>query len=163
VTSADVKYAIERGLMPGVANGYETIYFNTLHGFKDAQAAVKKDPTKAPDISGITTPDDHTIVFQLDQPVAKQYFVGALSLPVTAPVPPEYAKKYDTQNPSTYSQHEVATGPYMLQANSSGTVTGYSPGKEIKLVRNPNWDPNTDNRPGGLLGHALGVEEDPHG
>jgi peptide/nickel transport system substrate-binding protein len=139
VTSKDVKYAIERGLLPGVANGYEGIYFGVLHGFKEAEAAAKKDPTTAPDISGIQTPDNQTIVFNLDKPVAEQYFLGALSLPLTAPVPEEYAKKYDAQNPSGYNENTVATGPYM--------VDSYSPGKEIKLVRNPNWDPNTDVRP----------------
>ena len=25
----------------------------------------------------------------------------------------------------------------------TGELTGYTPGKEIKLVRNPNWDPET--------------------
>jgi len=149
VTSADVKYSFERGLLPGVANGYETLYFSALHGIKEAQAAASKDPTKAPNISGITTPDDHTIVFQLDQPVAKQYVVGALSLPLSAPVPEEYAKKYDAQNPSTYGLHQVGTGPYM--------VDSYSPGKEIKLVRNPNWDSSTDSRPAYL--DAINVEE----
>jgi peptide/nickel transport system substrate-binding protein len=139
VTSQDVKYGIERGLLPGVANPYAIAYYNTLHGFKEAQAAAKKDPTTAPEISGITTPDDHTIVFQLDKPVAEQYFVGALSLPLSAPVPEEYAKKYDSENPSGYNLHTVATGPYM--------VDSYSPGKEIKLVRNPNWDSATDVRP----------------
>jgi peptide/nickel transport system substrate-binding protein len=139
VTSADVKYAFERGLMPGVANGYETLYFSSLIGLKQAQAAVKKDPTTAPDISGIETPDDQTIVFKLNQPVAEQYVVGALSLPLSAPVPEEYAKKYDAENPSTYGLNQVATGPYM--------VDSYSPGKEIKLVRNPNWNPDTDSRP----------------
>src|SRR5436190_5360619 len=139
VTSQDVKYAFERGLLPGVANGYETLYFSSLHGLKEAEAAVKKDPTTAPNISGITTPDDHTIVFQLDQPVATQYVLGALSLPLSAPVPEEYAKKYDAANPSTYGLHQVSTGPYM--------VDSYSPGKELKLVRNPNCDPSTDSRP----------------
>ena len=139
VTSEDVKYAFERGLLPGVANGYEEAYFGFIHGFKEAQAAARKDPTKAPDISGITTPDDQTIVFDLDKPVATQYLVGALSLPLSAPVPEEYAKKYDAQNPSGYGEHTVATGPYM--------VDSYSPGKEIKLVRNPNWDDSTDVRP----------------
>jgi peptide/nickel transport system substrate-binding protein len=140
VKAQDVKYAIERGLLPGISNSYEESYFGFLHGFKEAQAAVKKDPTKAPDISGITTPDDHTVVFDLDKPVAEQYFVGALSLPLSAPVPEEYAKDLDAQNPSQYdTDKQVATGPYMVDT--------YSPGKEIKLVRNPNWDPSTDVRP----------------
>jgi peptide/nickel transport system substrate-binding protein len=138
VTSADVKYAVERGLLPGVANGYVAAYLGDLEGFKDAEAAVKKDPTKAPDISGIETPDDQTIVFHLAQPTAVAA-EQALSLPISSPVPEEYAKKYDAENPSTYGENQVNTGPYMLDS--------YSPGKEIKLVRNPNWNPDTDFRP----------------
>jgi peptide/nickel transport system substrate-binding protein len=147
VTSADVKYAIERGLLPGVANGYEEAYFSDIVGFKQAQAAAAKDPTKAPNLSGITTPDPQTIVFKLDRPVAKTFFVQALSLPLSAPVPEDYAKKFDAQNPSGYGTHVVATGPYMIENDSSGALTGYSAGKEIKLVRNPNWDSSKDWRP----------------
>ena len=113
-TSADVKYAIERGLMPGVANGYESTYLGTLQGFKQAEAAVKKDPTKAPDISGIETPDHHTIVFKLTKPEAA-VVEQALSLPISSPVPAEYAAKYDAKNPSTYGENQVATGPYMVR------------------------------------------------
>jgi len=147
VTSADVKYAVERALLPGVANGYVAAYLGDLEGFKEAEAAAKKDPTKAPDISGIETPDDQTIVFHLERPtavVAEQ----ALSLPISSPVPEEYAKKYDAENPSTYGEHQVNAGPYMLDS--------YSPGKEIKLVRNPNWDPSLDFRPAYL--DAINVE-----
>ena len=62
-----------------------------------------------------------------------------MSLPISAPVPEEYAKKYDAENPSGYGEHQLATGPYY--------VTSYQPGKEIVLDRNPNWDPSTDYRP----------------
>ena len=158
VTSKDVKYAIERSIMPGVANGYTSVYLGALEGFKEAQAAVKKDPTTAPDISGIQTPDDQTIVFKMTKPESV-VAIQALSLPVSAPVPEEYAKQFDAKTPSSYGNYVVFTGPYMVQndcVNSSGKVinkdcsgklTGYTPGKEIRLVRNPNWDPNTDFRP----------------
>jgi peptide/nickel transport system substrate-binding protein len=158
VTSKDVKYAIERSILPGVANGYTSVYLGALEGFKEAQAAVKKDPTVAPNISGIQTPDNQTIVFKFTQP-SSAVAIQTLSLPVSAPVPEEYAKKFDAQTPSSYGNYVVFTGPYMVQndcVNSSGKVvsqnctgklTGYTPGKEIKLVRNPNWDPNTDFRP----------------
>jgi peptide/nickel transport system substrate-binding protein len=158
VTSKDVKYAVERSIMPGVANGYTATYLGALVGLKQAQAAVKKDPTVAPNISGITTPDDHTIVFQLTQPQSA-VVIQILSLPVSAPVPEEYAKKMDAQTPSSYGQNVAFTGPYMVQndcvntagkvvdPNCTGKLTGYTPGKEIVLVRNPNWDPNTDYRP----------------
>ena len=60
VTAADVKYAIERALLPGVANGYAQTYFNGVVGFDDAVKQAQSDPTGgAPDISGITAPGRH--------------------------------------------------------------------------------------------------------
>ncbi len=146
VTTSDIKYAIERTLMPGIPNGYTATYMKDVEGLAQAQAAVKKDPTKAPEWSGIETPDDQTIVFHLTKP-SVQGVLGALSLPVSSPVPEEYAKKFDAESPSTYGEHAVFTGPYMVENNSSGELTGYQPGKEIKLIRNPSWDESTDWRP----------------
>ncbi|TML30908.1 MAG: hypothetical protein E6G30_02085 [Actinobacteria bacterium] len=136
-TSQDVKYAIERGFNPTVANGYAGAYFGTVVGAKTA---------KGGPIAGIQTPDSHTIVFKLTKPEAST-IIGALSLPLSAPVPPEYARKLDQANPSQYGTHQVATGPYMVQNDKSGKAIGYQPGKRIVLVRNPNWDPGTDYRP----------------
>ena len=52
-TSADVKYAIERALLPGVANGYAQTYLKGIAGFDDALKQAQSDPTGgAPDISG---------------------------------------------------------------------------------------------------------------
>ena len=149
VTSADVKYAIERALLPGVANGYAPTYLGDISGFDEAQKAAEEDDTVAPDISGITTQDDQTLVIRLDEPeiAVARAIVQALSLPISAPVPEEYAKEFDAESPSTYGTHVVATGPYMVENDESGELTGYSPGKEIHLVRNPNWDPETDERP----------------
>ena len=79
VISADVKYAIERGLLPGVANGYEGVYLDSIAGFKQAQAAARKDPTVAPNISGIETPDDQTIVFKLTEPQGPTVVAGDVS------------------------------------------------------------------------------------
>ena len=139
VTSADVKYAIERGFDAAVGNGYAGAYFGVIKG-----APVKIGNT-VPNISGIQTPNKYTIVFQLTKPSG--IFVGALQEPLTAPVPAEYARKFDKGTASSYGNHQVATGPYMVQANASGKVTGYSPGKQIVLVRNPNWNPKTSWRP----------------
>ena len=138
-TAADVKYAIERSVLPGVANGYSQTYLKGITGFEDAVKQAQNDPTGgAPEISGITTPDDTTLVIKLDDTSALGV-AGALSLPVSAPVPEEYAKPYDAENPSTYGEHQVSSGPYMIENNSSGELTGYTPNKEIHLVRNPNW------------------------
>jgi peptide/nickel transport system substrate-binding protein len=141
VTSHDVKYAIERGATPSVANGYVGTYFGSLQGFKQFQAG------KASQISGIETPDDRTIAFRFVRPNGVIAVPQALSLPLTAPVPEEYAQRFDKGARSTYAQHEVATGPYMFQNDGSGKVIGYQPGKRAVLVRNPNWDKSTDYRP----------------
>jgi peptide/nickel transport system substrate-binding protein len=139
VKSEDVKYAIERSLLPGVPNGYTAAYLGDLEGFKEAEQQVAKNKTTAPDISGIETPDDKTLVLHLTRSSSIPV-IQALSLPVSAPVPEEYAKKFDAESPSTYGEHVTFTGPYMVANNSSGELTGYTPGKEIDLVRNPNWD-----------------------
>ena len=146
VTTADVKYAIERTLLPGIPNGYTSVYLQDVEGFEDAVQQVKDDETVAPEISGIETPDDTTIVFHLTDPSA-QGVIGALSLPLSAPVPEEYAAEFDAETPSTYGDHVVFTGPYMVENNAEGELVGYTPGKEIKLIRNPNWDSETDFRP----------------
>jgi peptide/nickel transport system substrate-binding protein len=68
-------------------------------------------------------------------------------LPLTAPVPEEYAEKFDKENPSTYGNNQVATGPYMIENDTSGKAVGYEAGKRIHLVRNPNWDKAMDFKP----------------
>ncbi len=142
----DFKYAIERALLPGVANGYVGSYLNDVTGFADAEAAVEKDPSTAPDISGITC-DGNTFQIALDE-TSSPGVIGALSLPIGAPVPREYAAEFDSENPSTYGDHQVATGPYMIENDpETGELTGYTSGKEIHLIRNPNWDAETDDRP----------------
>ena len=62
-------------------------------------------------------------------------------------MPKEYAQKFDRKQPSAYGDNQVATGPYMVENDESGKLTGYTPGTEIKLVRNPNWDAATDYKP----------------
>ena len=95
-------------------------------------------------------------MFKLDRPRGA-IVAGALSLPASAPVPEEYAKKFDANNPTTYGQNQVATGPYMIQNDASGKAIGYKPGQYIKLVRNPNWDAKTDYKPAYL--DSITIEE----
>src|SRR3954452_8256141 len=139
VTSKDVKYAIERGFFNTVNNGYAGAYYGDLEGAKVGAKPGAK-------ISGIVTPDDHTIVFHLTKGVGG-VLAGALALPLSAPVPKEYAAKFDKKNPSVYGQNQVASGPYMIKNDSSGKAVGYQAGRNITLVRNPNWDASTDFRP----------------
>jgi len=147
----DFKYAIERALLPAVGNGYVGGYLKDVAGFKAAQAAVKHDTKVAPSIAGLQCPDDATFVIKLAKPSSASV-LGPLSLPLGAPVPREYAGKYDAVTPSAYGSHVVGTGPYMIANDASGKLTGYTSGKLIKLARNPNWSASTDWRPAYLDG-----------
>jgi peptide/nickel transport system substrate-binding protein len=139
VTSADVKYAIERGFFKTVANGYAGNYFGDLVGARHGVQPGTK-------IEGIETPDDRTVVFRLRRSTGG-VLAGALALPLSAPVPEEYAARFDRRNPSAYGFNQVATGPYMVANNAEGRAVGYEAGRRIHLVRNPNWDRRTDYKP----------------
>lgn len=125
VTSSDIKYAFERGLKPSVANGYEGAYFGAVKGLT---------ASKGGNIPGIETPDKTTLIFKLTKPQGAT-LARALALPLTSPVPEEYAKGFDAKTPSTYDQDptkQAFTGPYMIKS--------YQSGRSLQLVRNPNWN-----------------------
>ena len=140
VTSADIKYAIERGFFTSVASGFTASYFGDLEG-----AEVGAKPGSK--ISGITTPDDSTVVLQFKRPVGGVMAAGALATVATSPVPEAYAKEFDAEASSTYGEHQLATGPYMIENDAEGNTIGYEPGKRIHLVRNPAWDKALDYKP----------------
>ena len=140
VTSADVAYAIERGANPNVANPYFSLYFGDLVGASKADGGP---------IAGIQTPNRTTIVFHLTAPTA-DLLIGALTLPLSAPVPKSFAAHLDAMRPTQYgSSYEVFTGPYMLESTPAGRFLnlGYRPGTSATLVRNPNWRRATDPAP----------------
>lgn len=124
ITSADVKYAVERTYDRSVmANGPN--YFPNLladPGYKGPY----KDPKG--DLTSVTTPDATTIVFHLVAPFPDFDYV--VSIPQTAPVP----KAKDTG--SNYQLNPVSSGPYMFQS--------YQLNKQLTLVPNPNWVPSMD-------------------
>jgi peptide/nickel transport system substrate-binding protein len=158
VTSADVAYAIERGANPSVGTPYFGTYFDYVVGASKA--------TGGP-IHGIATPDRYTIIFHLTGPYGT-FFAQALSLPVTAPVPKEFAAPLDAHKLTSYgTTYLVATGPYMIKADSRGKIAGvgYQPGTSVTLVRNPNWNPKTDARPAYLnqINIKIGGDADVYG
>ena len=140
ITSKDVKYAFDRAFSENVGGQYATAFFSSIEG------APEKLTKGVKPISGITTPDDQTIVFTLTRPEAAGV-AAALVMPISMPVPEEYAKEFDAKSPSTYNKRVVASGPYMVANDAEGKLTGYRAGKSIKLVRNPNWDKATDFKP----------------
>jgi peptide/nickel transport system substrate-binding protein len=152
VKTADIKYAFERSFSKEVPSGYAGTYFSSIVGTPE-----KANTGDIKPISGIETPDDTTIIFKLKTPSAPAVS-QALVMPITVPVPEEYAKKWDSSIPSKYDSYVAFTGPYMVKNDpTTGKVTGRVPGKSIDLVRNPNWDPKTDYRPAYL--DSIKIEE----
>jgi len=152
VTTKDIKYAIERAFTSNVPSGYASSYFAEIEGAPPAPVSIGD----LKPFAGLQTPDDQTLVIKLTSPVA-QRVAAALVMPITTPVPQEYAAKYDKANPSDYDQYVAFTGPYMVKNDKSGKVTGRDPGKRIEIVRNPNWDKSTDFRPAFL--DSITIEE----
>jgi peptide/nickel transport system substrate-binding protein len=143
VTSQDVKYAFERIGTPSVAAQY-AFYYRFIEGFEDFSAG------NADTISGIRTPDDKTITFRLTQPVGD--FLYRVAMPATAPIPEEVARCH-TQA-AEYGRYVVTTGPYMIEGAdkldisscaSQKPISGFNPSRGLTLVRNPSYDPATDN------------------
>jgi peptide/nickel transport system substrate-binding protein len=150
VTSRDIQYGLERAFSANVPSSYATSYFGAIQG-------APQTPSKGVErIPGIQTPDDRTVVLRLSRPSAATV-AAALVMPITTPVPEEYARKHDRNMPSTYDEYVAFTGPYMVRNRADGKVVGREPGKRIEIVRNPNWDRTTDYRPAYL--DAVTIQE----
>jgi peptide/nickel transport system substrate-binding protein len=132
VTSADIAYGVARSFSADLSEGPHYIQ-NWLTGHESTSADYNQNYQGpyhggAAIPPGVTTPDTRTIVFTFPKPECEMPWAAAL--PMTAPVP----KASDTG--LEYDQHPISTGPYMFQR--------YVPGTSLVLVRNPNWDPDTD-------------------
>lgn len=123
ITSADIKYGIERSFAPELSGGLS--YHKTLL----TGAADYQGPYRGKELDSIKTPDDKTIVFELDVPYGDWPWVA--STVAFSPVP----KAKDT-DPATYGQKPAASGPY--------TVESYDQGVAMRLTRNENWKRDTD-------------------
>ena len=145
VTSKDVAYALDR-LANKDDGGEYAFYYTIIKGW--AAAAASKTFTH---ISGVSTPDNQTLVINLTQPTGD--FNLRMSMPATGPIPPEVGACYQGK-PGNYGRTVISSGPYMIQG-SAGTFTscaalkpfsGYdgANGNHLILVRNPNYDQSTD-------------------
>ncbi|BEL07232.1 ABC transporter substrate-binding protein [Actinoplanes sichuanensis] len=125
ITSYMIKHAVERSASYSDTLPIGPVYWRTfLASFGDSG----EDTSGTGEQVGISTPDPLTIVFHLRRPMAE--FDHLVSMPQTAPVPP--AKDTGTE----YYRHPLSSGPYMFDH--------YVTGKQLTLVRNPQWDPSTD-------------------
>lgn len=144
VTSKDVAYGMSRLANPKDGGQY-SFYYTVIKGW-DAVAN-----GKATSVSGISTPDDKTIVFHLTK--AAGDFNLRMSMPATAPIPEEVGKCFEGK-PGDYGRDVVSNGPYMLKGAdavklpcaSLKPMSGYdgANGNHLILVRNPAYDQKTD-------------------
>jgi peptide/nickel transport system substrate-binding protein len=144
VTSKDVAYALNRLADPKNGGQY-AFYYSVIKGW-DAVAA-----GKASTVSGISTPNNSTLVIHLTTPTGD--FNRRMGMPATAPIPPEVGNCFKGK-PGAYGRNVISSGPYMI-AGSAGTFTscsalkpfsGYAGdnGNHLNLVRNPNYSQATD-------------------
>jgi oligopeptide transport system substrate-binding protein len=87
---------------------------------------------KAKTISGITAPDDSTLIIKLDKP--QQFFLKILAMPFLSAVDPKFAKQVG--NATLDTTQAMGTGPFELATNSQSQVV---------LKKNPNyWQKDAD-------------------
>src|SRR6266568_2675776 len=106
ITSKDVAFAFQRIDSKPLVAQYGFYYDGTVVGM---DGAVDK-PADQISISGITTPDDSTIVFKLAKPTGD--FLYRLAMPAAAPIPPEVGKCFTKAG--DYGRDLVSSGPYMF-------------------------------------------------
>jgi peptide/nickel transport system substrate-binding protein len=139
VTARDVAYGIARGFLPGVDSPSAHLYFGAVEGVAAVEAGRRTIP------SGLVTPNGRTLEIRLRKPVGRLVSEG-LTLPLAAPVPPKYARRFDRLARSTYGRHQVFTGPYRIAAGRGGLLPP-ADAPRLTLARNPSWNPGTDFRP----------------
>lgn len=150
ITAGDFVRSFERFFAPTLRDVVFTFELMDIEGAAAYQAGT------AATISGLETPDDHTLVVHLSAPQGD--FAERLATLVTVPIPPDpehpearfgIAEEAD----SGYGRFAVSSGPYMLDGSASLDLSrpvseraahaGIAPGR-VTLVRNPSWDPATD-------------------
>ncbi|MFE9608998.1 ABC transporter substrate-binding protein [Streptomyces sp. NPDC006012] len=124
ITSADIKYGIERSFAPELSGGAPYLR-DWLVGAAGYQGPYKDKKG----LSSIGTPDDRTIVFHLNKPEGEFPYLATQTQ--FAPVP----KSKDTG--AKYEEHPLSSGPYKVVKNEND-------GEHLTLERNPHWSAATD-------------------
>lgn len=123
VTSADIRYAVERS-------------FESIHAFGPTylqkwlkDAAGYEGPADGQHLDSIETPDARTITFELASPHSD--FPKLATMFQFSPVP------QSRDDGADYHLHPASTGPYKV-------VSDEGDGLHVVLKRNPYWSPATD-------------------
>ena len=151
VTAPDFIRAMERTACGQCSTGGYSFYYSAIAGFDEYAAG------DADSISGLEAPDDHTLVVTTTEPTGDLPF--RMAMPAAAPIPPNpndpkarlgIAEGHD----DNFGRFQVGTGPYMFEGTDQldfsadpkdqDPVSGYAVGQNFVLVRNPSYDPDTD-------------------
>ncbi|MER6539366.1 ABC transporter substrate-binding protein [Streptomyces sp900105755] len=126
ITSADIKYGIERSFAPELSGGAPYLR-DWLVGAADYQGPYKDKKG----LAAIETPDDRTIVFHLNKPEGEFPFLATQTQ--FTPVP----KAKDTG--TKYEEHPISSGPYKVVKNEND-------GEHLVLERNTYWSASVDDQ-----------------
>lgn len=124
ITSRDVKFGFERAQDPALAIGSND--GRTYIKGADKYGGIFKQPEG---LTSIETPDDKTIIFHLNQPLA-----GFPNIATNGPLVPFPASKVTSAK--QIDTTPIASGPYM--------ISSYERGSKLTLVRNPKWTADSD-------------------
>jgi peptide/nickel transport system substrate-binding protein len=123
VTADDVAYGIKRSFDKRTFKEgprYSNDFF--LNG-----GTYKGPYTSGTDYDGIEV-EGNTLTLKMDRPFPDMPYWG--TYPAMGPIPERQS------DPATYGRHPLATGPYKIE--------DFTPKESLTLVRNPEWDPDTD-------------------
>ncbi|MGH2634777.1 MAG: ABC transporter substrate-binding protein [Actinomycetota bacterium] len=151
VTAQDFIRAMEREACGECSTGGYSFYYSAIEGFDEYAAG------EADSISGLEAPDEQTLIVRTTEPTGDLPY--RMAMPAAAPIPPNpddpdarlgIAEGHD----DNFGRFQVGTGPYMFEgtdqldfsvaAEDQEPVSGYDVGRSIVFVRNPAYDPESD-------------------
>ena len=118
LTATDVKYSIERSVNPETQSPGQGFFWQ-IKGFDEMASG------GAQELSGITTPDDGTVVIELSQPDAT--FLQIVAINFAFAVPREEVEKYGPD----FGRNPVGTGAYKM--------TEWTLGQRVVFERNADY------------------------
>jgi peptide/nickel transport system substrate-binding protein len=128
INSADVRHSVERLYAKFIFDG--PTYLQTWLSGASAKKALPGGGFDGKHLPAtvLDTPDDKTVIFHFKDP--QPDLPQMLTMSGYSVVPEE------TDTKEKYDKAPVATGPYK--------IAEFKAGKILKLVKNTNWDPNSD-------------------
>lgn len=143
ITASDFVYAIKRFADPNGQVGAIAYYNALLSGFSDYAKEFAKVKTgdltavkafiDSHNITGVSAPDEHTLVLKFTQPAND--ILEVLTLPFVSPLPEEVVSKYFSDS-LDFRKNFASSGPYYIST--------YSPNNSLELKRAPTYSAAAD-------------------